>query len=565
MKITKQHISTWLQNNRWAFTVGLIVLCLSYLILESVYILHLPLIVDEYGGFAQVEKLRSELPYRDHRPYKTVLGYYVQLLPTLFVQPMWSKLLSIKFFTAGLVSLLFLVTGQLLRKIYSSGALLLAMALLFSMSTFLERSAELRVDMLTSLCGLLSLVFLLRGQSQWSGLLAGLSFLVSQKGVYFIFAGGLALSSLVLLSHPRRNALKQLLGYALLLCGTIATYFLFWTIVASFDAVTNTVFGSGVKKIATQVLYNLDDLRMYWFQSLLRNPLFYLLALFSLGHLFWERNNESHVHKNLKLVIYGSTMLAFCLWHRQPWPYFIVILLPTFFVLIVDLFDAEIKRAKHTSYLGLAILLCFGIIFPLQRSKAVLAQDSGYQKQNIELATAILRPEDSYMALAPLFPHHQHRPRSLRWMDYPRSVQTANLPPEEKKELVRELKNDPPKLLVQNYRFRGLPPGIRRYVQKHYVHLHASVFVFQLSIPKQTSNFELPFDGRYTILGSPGAIELDGKVQHGKSTLFLKKGVHSLTPLKRSIHLRFTPQGIDPLINPRYKDNIEFFPDLYRY
>ena len=65
----------------------------------------------------------------------------------------------------------------------------MATAALFAMSTFLERAAELRVDMLTSLAGLVSFVLLLSRRYALAGLACGLSFLISQKGVYFFAAG----------------------------------------------------------------------------------------------------------------------------------------------------------------------------------------------------------------------------------------------------------------------------------------------------------------------------------------------------------------------------------------
>ena len=44
-----------------------------YLALQAVYILRLPLVMDEFQGAHTVFRLTARLPYRDFQPYKTVL------------------------------------------------------------------------------------------------------------------------------------------------------------------------------------------------------------------------------------------------------------------------------------------------------------------------------------------------------------------------------------------------------------------------------------------------------------------------------------------------------------
>src|SRR2546423_1052727 len=78
-------------------------------------------------------------------------------------------------------------------------ALLTAVLLLVLMSNYAERSFEVRADGLSSLFGLLSLVVLLRGRPFAAGALATLSFLCTQKGIYFVFAGGVAVTAVLLL------------------------------------------------------------------------------------------------------------------------------------------------------------------------------------------------------------------------------------------------------------------------------------------------------------------------------------------------------------------------------
>src|SRR5207253_1503906 len=92
----------------------------------------------------------------------------------------WTNLLLVKYEMALLTAAVLFLAAWMLRSVFDRRAVLVSLALLLAMSTFLERSAELRVDMLTGLAGLLSFVLLVRGWPAASGLLAGLSFCISQ-------------------------------------------------------------------------------------------------------------------------------------------------------------------------------------------------------------------------------------------------------------------------------------------------------------------------------------------------------------------------------------------------
>ena len=81
--------------------LGLLVL--FYLLLEGRYAWRLPLVADEFQGFYSVARLRGALPYVDFVPYKTVLGYYIQLPLTLFSDDPWLQLMSVKLGMVGLV------------------------------------------------------------------------------------------------------------------------------------------------------------------------------------------------------------------------------------------------------------------------------------------------------------------------------------------------------------------------------------------------------------------------------------------------------------------------------
>ena len=48
--------------------------------------------------------------------------------------------------------------------------------------------------------------------------------------------------------------------------------------------------------------------------------------------------------KNRYLAVYALGLLACCIWHEQPWPYFFVILVPTLPLLITQLMNVGPSR-----------------------------------------------------------------------------------------------------------------------------------------------------------------------------------------------------------------------------
>ena len=183
--------------------------CLAYAVIETIYVTGLPLVMDEFQGAAAVHKLTTGIPYRDFMPYKTVLGYYIQLIPFVFPGTVWDKLMYIKWEMVIINTLAIFFAAQMLAKHFHRAAVFLATLLLISMSTFLERSGALRVDMLTAWFGLFSLLFMLDKKMIVSGILVSLSFLVSQKGAYYAISAGLSLTTHFLFADRNRKNLRQ--------------------------------------------------------------------------------------------------------------------------------------------------------------------------------------------------------------------------------------------------------------------------------------------------------------------------------------------------------------------
>lgn len=547
------------------FMAAVAVICAIYAIIEWHYVARLPLAVDEMHGVAHPLRLRSEIPYRDFVPYKTVLGYYLQLLPTLFTSSPWLKFLYIKWFLAAVTALALFVAGWMLRRHYHKTAILFALVMLVMMNTFLERSAELRIDMLTSLFGLFGLICLLRNNWVATGLLTGAAFITSQKGIYFITAGGLATCVMLLTPSRKRDVLRDIVVYSASVACVIGSYILFWAAFSSLDSVVAAMFNPRVKALATAELYDLMWIRTFWVQTVQRNPFFYLLAAMALGRLFSVRGDAGHGFRNLRLFAFGLAVCMQCLWHRQPWPYFFVLLLPTLFVLIVDLLSSEQDTRGRLSLPVVTCIVLCGLVFPSLRMPIVLAQDNSYQRYNVELASRILKPHDGYFAGVGMLYPHPHIPGSLSWIDHPKGLQVKAMPRKAQKKLLRELDANPPKIVLWNSRLRRLFPSLRRYLDRHYHHYHGSIHVYKFHIKKDATTFNVPFTGRYHIDTASPYIYIQGQVTPRIATVYLAKGRHAIASGGEAVTLRFVPNVAKQNLQPHFEAKQELFPDPYKY
>jgi len=542
-----------------------IVLCaLAYLGLEAVYIARLPLVMDEFSGASQVHRFLTGLPYRDFMPYKTVLGYYLQLPPLWLVHDAWHQLLAIKFFMAVLNAAALCFAAHSLARHYHRAAIVLATVLLISMSTFLERSADLRVDMLTGLFGLFSLLYLLDKRVALAGPFAGLSFLVSQKGLYFLLAGGMAIGTDWALHARDRERLRDVLRYCALSLAPIALYFAFWASLASVDQVFHQV----VVKNQGIALIETYDIRHFWLQTLLRNPYFWGISILSLGQLFTLRNQAidhqtSSVAptQNLSLFVYGSTMFGLCLWHKQPWPYFFVLLIPTAYVLIVSLFSIEMARTKGLSLAILVPFVLIGVLVPAARIPTVLARDNSFQQFTVVMLEKLLDKEDVYLAGVDLL-RTRKQPGRLRWLD---ANALHRLEQEDPQVLLRYFEQSHVKVIVSNYRIAELPQPLLEYIMLNYYTAFANFLFYGPRIEPEASEFELAFDGSYAILqNGGGGLEIDGRSVASGSMLRLSQGHHQLKA-SSEVCLRWMPERPERFKQPRFTENRSLFSDVYTY
>ena len=589
------------------FAWGVTLCGLFYLILQTIYGLRMPLADDEYAGAKAAYRMLELVPYRDFAPYKTVVGYYIQALPLLLTDNLWAGILLIRVEMAVINTLVLLFVAFRLRRHFSGSAICFALAMLVVMSTFVERSYVLRVDMLGSVCGLLSLVFLMERRAALAGSIAGLGFLISQKNVYFILAGGVALGGWWLWSlwrqhqhvmkdfsldfdeldqphapplgeegsGPRpREAFFELAIYGSTVLAVLIVYFGFWSLVASFDQTVVRVFQRSASiAMADQPFLCSRD---FWWQTLRRNPGFYGtagIALVTLVPVVWRR----HRYLDWLLLAYGSAITALCVWHKQPCPYFFVLLAPTLFVLTVALFDRmrkfDLTRPSTQGWttrwraMALLIFLSLGLFVPLSRLPRTLQRDNGFQSHTVALANHLLRPGDGYIASLPILYDRLQAVPDLSWLDDNKRHRLHRSSREELLEIASRMAQARIKLVIMNYRLEDLPPLLADYLVYHYAHFWGNVYLYAPYVGTGRRDFHIEFEGLYQVdlKGGPGPALIDDLTANHGQLVRLTQGKHRKSS-REGLRLRFMPEDIDPaLLQARYRQPARMFSYSFHY
>jgi len=546
-------------NRTGPFTSAVLLIAGAYLGIAAIYVLRLPLVMDEFQGAFAVDRLSGELPYRDFRPYKTVLGYYLQAPFLALGETTWSRLIATKLSMAALNALLLTGAAFRLRRHFAPSSVLAGLAMTAVMSTFLERGADFRVDMLTAWAGFYSLLDLLDKRYARAGLLVALSFCISQKGLYYVLAAQAALWCAWLVWKKGDVDLRSILRFSFASAGGLALYLAVWSILSSPRAVLEATFLSH-GAIALGDLYDIQ-LR-YWGQTIARNPLFYGLALTAFALLDRQRRSQDG---RWILVPYGVTLVALCAWHKQPWPYFFVLLIPTVFLLVTAAI-AWIRASPYfergsTRLVGAVIFTAFGIIWPLLRVPTNLARDSSVQERTIGVAEAALSEHDTYIAGVDMLFDRQQTTRQLQWLDRPAAEALRRTPTAELHELISEIEADPPRIFIESYRTQQLPQVLRTYLRDHYCHLAANVFQRCALLPPGQSDFPIEFSGQWTI-ETRGSATLDGEVVRTGDRVTLERGSHSFEGA--ATRLTLNVPGL-PTLNDRERAPDTLFPNVYDY
>ena len=537
------------------------VLTLLFLSLETCYAIYRPLSIDEFNGTWSVAQLATGVPYVDFQPYKPVLGYSIQLALLSLAPDTWSGFLAVRLGMVYLTGGILFLGALWLRRVFQPGAVCLAYALMIVMTSLVEWAIEVRLDMLTALFGFVSLLLLLNRRVALAGAVAGLSFLISQKGTMYAFAGGIALLGSLATWRDRRWV-RDVLVYGICVVFPISLYVLYWSLIVSFPSVCRPTFAQETQLHAiTTPPRGANSMYLWcWTETLMRNPFFYLCTLWAFSRLIVLGRRRSQ--RETLLLLYGGTVVGVMLSLAQPWPYCFVLLVPTMFVLHADLFTRELERPWGLLYLGV-FLFCyglFGLLWPLSRVAVVTQNDPGPQRQTIELAEALLGPEDRYFAGFQLLYRRDANARALSVTDESSAHPTHELTADQTAEILKRLQEEPIRLLIHNFKIDlEVPAPIRRHLYRNYAPLWSNVWIYAPQVRPSDSEVNLLFTDAYTIeMKEPHPVVIDGRTYAPGATVELGRGRHAIvTP--SHLRLKLRAARVDHLLKPAYREPTLFF------
>jgi hypothetical protein len=548
------------------FRLSVLLVVFFYCALEAVYVARLPIVMDEFDGAYEAYRLRTSVPYRDFAPYKTVLGYYIEVLPSFVARNVWGRVMAVKFELVLINALLLVLAAFFMQRFVERSAIVVALLLLVVCSTFLERSAELRVDMLTGWAGLLSFLCLLDRRFALAGILCGTSFLISQKGIFYCIAANAALVLYGIFIERSRSNLAALIGFDLAATATVGAYLAFWSALSSPRTVVSATFTSAAAA-ALNTAYVIRG--HFWWQILSRNPMYFVLAALALWRLGLALAHKRSGWVEACTAVFAAVVLAQAIAYPQPWPYFFVLLLPVLFVLHAVYFDALCRSRPDLPFgmsrPGALAVVLLGVIYPMARVPVALARDNAYQRYNVELASAILQPGDTYLAGTDIISDRQQTLLRLERLDAVALGRLRAANAHQSNDLIAAVDRHPPKLLIGNYRLYNLPPPLLAYIGMHYSRVSGSIFGYAPIAPGGRSMVRLAFSGRYRIDSpSPDRVTIDGRQFRSGEYVPLAEGLHSLTA-SQPVRLRLIPERFEEWLDPRFLDERDFYPSVYDY
>jgi hypothetical protein len=526
----------------------------AFLLVQLRYIAGLPLVMDEFANAGHVFRVAQGVPYRDYVPYKTVLGYYLLLPGLVTFTSSWVAMLAVKVEIAIVTSVVVAGGAFRLRRHFGAPAILGALLLLCTQSTFLERSSELRVDMLSALFGLVSLLAFLERRALLAGAATAGAVLMTQKGAYFALSlGGAAV--LLLLRWRRWALFAEATRTALAALGVFVAYVGFWCAVGSPNAVWQSMF-EGPRRIAFAPLY---DLSAFWSQTLDRNPIFYALGAAGWLLLIPGRRGSTDTARE-RLWFYSVVHVSLCIWHKQPWPYFFVMLIPTVWVLGTAALDRQIDGGGVWRVGVTGLVVIGALASAAQRVPVVLERSSVGQRRVVEAAEAFLRPGDTYLAGTELLWRHAHMAH-LSWLDKPH-VEDLRRDPEL---ALRELRDAPPRLVIENYRVQVLPPGLLEELRQSFLPVGGNLWTYSPLLKDGASATRYAHGGLYRVNAQPGGrVSVDGGPWLGPDArVELAAGVHQVDAVGGARLAAWNETGL--FVEQTSRPAINFFERVYTY
>ncbi|MCP5403108.1 MAG: hypothetical protein H6917_12075 [Novosphingobium sp.] len=390
---------------------------------------------------------------------------------------------------------------------------LLIVLVLLSFSTFMERIFRTISEPLAVFFAVGALLTVLRGNLDrrtplfLAGVLAGLSFLATQKAVYFDVALGIALLGDAILARRPLQGIRRgvwlvagwmvpAVAYCLLFGGTNPLPVIENLFLAPLDMATRggaEVYGG---------------LRHYVWQTLSRNVVLYVACFAGVAVAMARIAILARPARLALIFTVVTTGLVFA--HSEPWPYVFIMALPFLALWSLKAFDL-LPSAGPSRRLAL-IALAASVVLSFATNLHYLRFDNRAQLDLTARADAILRSGDGYFDGIGMLPNR--RESTPLWLDRRRILFTLEQGKES--EAYRALRDSPPRVILWSYRLDAIQPVIDPLLQHRYVTVSPNIrMVGRHLIAGDLQTFDVPSSGRFMLYranGQPfrGEIEIDG-------------------------------------------------------
>lgn len=337
-------------------TSWIVCLCLLYLLVQTIYLPFAIFSDDDLWLAFHTYQFHDALPYRDFAPYKTVLGYYVLLLPLSLFHGVILPLINTKLFLALLNTVFFLLSARWLTRYLSPAGVLLSLSLILFSSLFLSYATEIRVDMLAYWCCLFGALWIISGRMVLAGLFLSTAFLISQKAFWHIAAIDVGLW-VILFSKDRWFSVRSFGFFHLALIIPLMSYIAIWAALSSMHTVLHSMF---YEAYLVSALESYNAFRAaFWQMSLTNNPIFFMLFPITLWSVLTaesdsapnraDKPREDGYAQRLFLFVYGFILTLWTISYKQPFLYNMIVLVPAYFLLYAAFFDWLCKLFHSTA------------------------------------------------------------------------------------------------------------------------------------------------------------------------------------------------------------------------
>jgi hypothetical protein len=326
-----------LLTNQRHFLFGLISLCALYLGLEISFNNYALFSADEFWFAHNIYHYKDGLPYRDFPPYKTVLGYYLLLLPMLSGHGLFPTLIFTKNMIATFNTLVLFFSACCLTRFFSRPAVLTSLALIICTENIIFYSTNIRVDLPGYWFCLFSILLLLEKRFLFAGLILGFGFITTQKTLWYIFASNCALGMYWLTCQRDLKSMMNIIRYNLMTGMVISAYIFFWAWLSDWHTVIHSIF------YEASVMYHLawyDYSRMaLWGYIASFNPILFLFWPLTPLSLMITFDGDDNYQRRIFIIVYAFVIACCFIPFKQAFPYYMQVAIPVSYVLYAAFFS----------------------------------------------------------------------------------------------------------------------------------------------------------------------------------------------------------------------------------